>query len=99
MNGHKKKSLPEFFRPLFWSYDFEKLNPDKDKLTIVQNVINYGTFDHWRWIKRYYGENKIREALAVLPASCFRIPALKLASLIFKTRNLNYALRSTARRK
>lgn len=39
----KKDHLPESFRPFFWSYRFEDLDPQKHKKTVIVQLVNYGT--------------------------------------------------------
>lgn len=89
-NYHKQ--LPEFFRPLFWSYDFDSLDLEKNKKTIIVNSINYGDLKHWRWLKNYYGEKGLKETLAGLPATELKKRAGRLAELLFSFK-LNYAPR------
>lgn len=50
-----------------WSYDFEKVDPLKIKRTIIKQALNYGTFDHWRWIKDFYGIDEITAVLRGTP--------------------------------
>lgn len=88
-------SLPDFFRPLMWSYDFNSLNLEKSKKTIILNAINYGDLKHWRWIADYYGKNEVKKVLETIPAPALRSRVRKLASLIFSLQKLNYAPRGT----
>lgn len=94
MNSIKKQSLPDFFKPLMWSYDFSKIDLDKNKKTIIVNTINYGDLKHWKWITNYYGIKEIQNTLVQIPATELRSRALKLASLLFSIKNFNYAPRS-----
>jgi hypothetical protein len=38
-----KSQLPETFRPILWSYDFDRLDPVKHRKTIIIQANNYGT--------------------------------------------------------
>ena len=76
-----------------WSYDFNSLNLSKNKKTIILNTINYGDLKHWRWIIDYYGKDEVKKVLERVPVWELRKRVLKLASLIFSLRNLNYAPR------
>lgn len=76
------KKLPEIFRPILWSYDFEKCDPEKMKNTIIANSVNYGTFSHWRLLRSFYGKKVIKERLHTTPLS-FRDSARKLAEIVF----------------
>ena len=87
-------SLPEFFRPLLWSYDFDSLDLSKNKKTVILNTINYGDLKHWRWIVNYYGKEEVKKILGTASAWQLRSRIRKLVSLIFELQNLNYAPRS-----
>ena len=86
-------SLPGFFKPIMWSYDFSKINPSKDKRRIIVNAINYGDLKHWKWMLVYYGKKIIQEVLAEVPVSEIRPRVLKLASIVFSLKGFNYAPR------
>ena len=73
--------LPEIFRPIMWSYDFEKCDPQKMKNTIITNAVNYGTLAHWRWISSFYGNELIEERLDKMPLA-FRDSARNLAKIL-----------------
>jgi hypothetical protein len=91
-----KNSLPEFFRPILWSYDFERLDIDRDCSVVVLQAINYGDFKHWIWLKQYFGIERLRQILQSLPTTAFRKPALNLASVVFNLKQPTYAPRSIA---
>ncbi|MEK7501084.1 MAG: hypothetical protein AAB642_03090 [Patescibacteria group bacterium] len=85
--------LPLFFKPLFWSYDFNALDLERYKKTIILNTINYGNLEHWRWIISFYSKDIIRNLLATLPVTELRPPARNLAGIIFELDNFNHAPR------
>ena len=87
------QKLPKFFKPLFWSYKFSKIDPGKDIERIIINTINYGDWAHWEWIFKYYGVTKIKKIIENLPASEFRERVLKLICLLLKIRKMKYASR------
>lgn len=86
-------SLPDFFRPLMWSYDFDSLDLNKNKKSIIINTINYGDLKHWRWVVKRYGKSEVKKVLENIPAWELRSRVRKLVSLIFSLKNLNYAPR------
>lgn len=92
-----KKPLPKFFEDILWSYDFASINPDKDKKLIIINAINYGNFDHWRWLALHYGKGAIKEILEKSLATEIRPQARKLASIIFSVKKFNYVPRGVKR--
>lgn len=91
----KSKKLPSSFKPLFWSVNYSSLNPDKDKKTIIVNIINYGTLNHWKWLKTFYGERRLRQILMKVPYTELRERVRRLAQLVFSVPHFNHAPRST----
>lgn len=89
------KILPSFFKPILWSYDFSKINPEKDKESIIIQAINYGNLQHWRWLVKFYGTEEVREVLTKTPATEIRPRAQRLSSIIFSIKKFNYAPRGT----
>jgi hypothetical protein len=88
-------ALPETFRPILWSYDFERIDPVRNRKTIIIQAINYGTLNQWRWLARTYGRDGVRETLETVPATALRAPARRLAALIFDVDQFNYAPRGS----
>lgn len=91
-NSHQIQGLPDFFRPLFWSYKFESLDLEKNKKTIIVNTINYGDLRHWRWIVNHYGKESVKKILETIPATELKKRTARLAEILFDVR-LNYAPR------
>lgn len=88
-----KQKLPRIFKPLFWSYKFSRINPEKDIERIIINTINYGDWEHWKWILRYYGAAKVKKTIENIPISEFRERVLKLICLLLKIKKIKYASR------
>ena len=97
MQKHETAALPAFFKPILWSYEFDKIDPGRDYRIIIQQTINYGTLAHWRWAKEFYGVERIRDVIAAAPATAFRPQALRLAQLLFGGNILPHASRSAHR--
>lgn len=93
-NGVSAPALPDFFRPLFWSYDFAKIEPERDKKTIIIQSLNYGNLDHWRWLIKFYGKQQIAKVLETVPVTEVKPRTRKLAMLMFPIKDFNYAPRS-----
>ncbi len=87
-------TIPDFFKPLLWSYDSSRIDPARDQRLIIVATINYGQWRHWQWLARAYGAQTLRRAIAEIPASEFRPQALKLAALLFRVGAMKYASRS-----
>jgi hypothetical protein len=90
-----RSRVPELFRPILWSYDFDRLHPEKDQRTLIVQAINYGTLDHWRWIAQRYGIDAVREILSSVPATELRPRVRRLTELLFDIDHFNYAPRGT----
>lgn len=78
----RARKLPQFFKPILWSYDFYQLHPLKNKRIIIINTINYGDLKHWKWIKDYYGKRTINSVISKTRKAEIRPQAKHLARLI-----------------
>ncbi len=92
---HATSALPQSFKPLFWSYRFDDLDPDKDKKTIIVQLVNYGTLAHWTWLINRYGKDEIANVLEHIQATEIRPQTRALASLIFPITAWKYAPRGS----
>ncbi len=90
----KNPKLPLFFKPLFWSYNFFSIKPQRDKKRIIINTVNYGGWKHWLWMIEFYGGKEVKKIIKDTPKTEFREPALKLISLLLCIKQLKYASRS-----
>ena len=95
MLSNWRKKIPEGLRSLFWSFNFETLDLDKDKRLVIIQVINYGSWSQWRWLVDVYGKETLRAEMLNIPASEFRPGALKLASLLLSLNTPKYASRGS----
>lgn len=86
--------LPDFFKPLLWSYNFSQIDKEENKKTIIVNTINYGDLKHWKWITENYGKKEVVKVLSSVPLSELRPGARKLASVLFGIKEFNYERRS-----
>jgi len=94
MPKRNKQKLPEDFKPLMWSYDFSKIDPEKDKETIIINTINYGLWKQWKWLLSYYGKKKLKRIISELAASEFYKEPFKIMMLLLNIQKMKYATRS-----
>lgn len=91
-------TLPDNFKPLFWSYNFQTTDTERHKKIIITQTINYGDLPHWRWLVRFYGKETIRQIVSHISVSEFRPRVRKLAALLFSIDSFNYAPRGTGRK-
>ena len=77
------KKIPTYFKPLLWSYDFKKLDPQKNEQDIVLNAINYGNLLHWSWIAAEYGKPQVSQIIKRSRPLALRPGARALAKIVF----------------
>ena len=63
----KKASKPNISKRVFWDIDFESLDYDKDRLFIIDKVMNYGLWDDFVATVRYYGKEIISKEIVKSP--------------------------------
>jgi hypothetical protein len=56
--------LPEIIKPFLWSYDFEKMDKEKDKIRIITNVLNLGSKEAVSWVFDNYSKEEIKAVVA-----------------------------------
>jgi len=84
MKTSQVKALPSFFKPILWSYDFQKLDPVKDRREIILQAVKYGNLAHWFWLAENYGKDAVKKTVDQTGSSELRPGARVLAQLIFK---------------
>lgn len=54
---------PILAKRIFWDTNFENLDYDKNYRSIIERVFDWGDIDDIRQVRRYYGDEKVIEAL------------------------------------
>jgi len=90
----EQATLPHFFKPILWPSDFNKIDLEKSKKTIIVNAINYGDLKHWKWLIRAYGKKDVAWVLSQIPVYELRKQVRELAQIVFKVKKFNYKLRA-----
>ena len=95
MQHIKLLKLPSRLKPLFWSHNFDSLDLNKNKKLIIVQIINYGSWEDWRWLVKIYGKTEIKKTIEHSTATEFRKQALHLAAtlLTIPENKLSYAQR------
>ncbi|MBN8858239.1 MAG: hypothetical protein J0H29_07605 [Sphingobacteriales bacterium] len=57
------KQKPVFQRRIFWDVDFDKLDYDRRVNFIIERVFERGDVEDIRNCRRYYGDEKVADAL------------------------------------
>ncbi|GHT54662.1 hypothetical protein FACS189446_4830 [Bacteroidia bacterium] len=60
---NSQREKPHFQRCIFWDVDFDKLDYDGRANFIIERVFDRGDVEDIRQCRRYYGDEKISEAL------------------------------------
>lgn len=55
--------IENFSKHLFWDINRNELDFEKNKRTIIQKVLDYGLINDWNIIYKYYGIDKIANAM------------------------------------
>ena len=55
--------IPDTFRVLFWDIDFDALDSERDRDTIVARIAEHGTDEAVRWLRKTYTDAQIGTAL------------------------------------
>ena len=58
-----EKAKPIFHRRIFWDVNFDKLDYDLRANFVIERVFERGDVDDIRNCRRYYGDEKVTEAL------------------------------------
>ncbi len=58
-----EKVKPVFEKRIFWDVDFDNLDYDKHPNWVIERVFDRGDVEDIRQCRRYYGDEKVREAL------------------------------------
>jgi hypothetical protein len=52
--------IPNLSKQVFWDIDFKSLNYEKDRFYIVEKVMNYGLWNDFIELVKFYGKDVIR---------------------------------------
>ncbi len=58
-----KMTKPILAKRIFWDVDFEKIDYDKKYKFVIERTFERGDIDDIRQVRRYYGDEKVIEAL------------------------------------
>lgn len=89
--------IPELPKRIFWDVDFDKINYDKKWKSVIERVFDRGDINDIRQARRYYGDEKVIEALTSAKylfdetinfcSAIFEIPKEKFRCYILKQSN------------
>ncbi len=56
---NETKIIKLLSKHLFWDIDISEINEQKHQKFIIKKVLQYGTYEDWKIILRFYGQNQI----------------------------------------
>ncbi len=77
------KKISEKFKPFLWSFDIEKMDPDRDKNRIIINVLNLGSKEATDELFREYDIEIIKELVRNPKPGEWNKKSLNYWSIIF----------------
>jgi len=57
------KKIPKSFQTALWSYDINKLDAEKDKEDIIEQVLNHGKWEDLKLLFKMYPEEEIKQVI------------------------------------
>jgi len=55
--------LPQSLAPFFQEYDWKKLDPERDRVVIIERVLRFGSSEELKWLFKTFGVESIRRFL------------------------------------
>lgn len=86
----KSQKLDKSFKPLFWSYDFDKLDPEKDKHLIIHQVLALGTMKNLKKLFKIYSKQEVKEEFLRPRPGLYFPPVLKFCQFLLGVEKLDY---------
>ena len=57
------RRLPPILRPFFWDYSFARLSWSADRELVTRRVLEHGSWEAVRWLRRKLGDEELRDWL------------------------------------
>lgn len=81
LRSMKAKKKPIFEKRIFWDVNFEQIDYDAKANFVIERVFERGDVEDIRQCRRYYGDEKVTEAL--LKAKYLPVHTIHFASAVF----------------
>jgi len=78
-----KGKLPVYFKPILWSYNFGKLDIERDRREIILSAIKYGNLIHWIYLGENYTKETVGKIIAEAKPTEIRPGVRRLSEIIF----------------
>lgn len=67
----KKKKVPKSLQGVLWSVDVNDLDLEEDKAYIINQVLAYGAWRHFKWLFKIYPKPAIKQAFVNKPLKIY----------------------------
>lgn len=65
------RKIPKSLQGALWSVDISKLDLEKDRPYIVNQILSYGTLDEISWLMKTYGRNVVKQVFLEQPMKVY----------------------------
>ena len=65
------KKIPKSLQGALWSVNIAKLDLEKDRPYIINQVLSYGTLDEIRWLMRTYRKDVVKQVFLNQPMKVY----------------------------
>lgn len=65
-----------------WSVNIAKLDLEKDRPYIVNQVLSYGTLNEIRWLMKTYGKDTVKQVFLKQPIKVYTPSAFRFSQLL-----------------
>lgn len=76
------RKIPKSLQGALWSVDISKLDLEKDRAYIVNQVLSYGTLDEIRWLMKTYGKDVVKQVFLNQPIKVYTPSAFRFSQLL-----------------
>lgn len=74
----KKFRVPKHLQGILWSKDVKEIDPEKDRVYLIHQVLRYGDLDDIDWLFRQYEQEQVKRVFLESP-----LPIYSRSSLNF----------------
>jgi len=72
MKVTKKQKLPKFLQPYLWSTRIDDLDKERDKVSIINQILAYGNMKALQWLFTNYSAKELRKVFSRHPMRIYR---------------------------
>lgn len=68
--------IPKNLQGLLWSKDVKEIDPEKDRVYLIHQILRYGSLEDIRWLLRRYPRETVKRVFLGSPLPIYSRPAL-----------------------